>query len=366
MAKPSFLPRWADVLGKIVVPSSGKQDVGFVAEEKPPEGFLNWLFNGAYQWLSYLDAIESEALSWIAAQTFRRLILAPTAAPATLVAKSYQTSLAQFLIDSNGFPMGRYYSRDLTWDTGGGSGTLDITATSDPLVVGGVGVPWRFSTTGTSPRVRFTKPGDLTGTMSQIGCCTVSMNVPGGGRSTLSHRANEISHEWMALDFSAFVMEFEVAFITAFNNCNVRIGLLDRSRLPAPTTAQWDGINAPHIAISRNAGETNWFLQFSDASALNPVDRVSLGVGPTLNTWQTIRLEYYPGTTFSTARVYVDGMLRHATANAIRMPHAGGTADLGYPVVTIEESGGASSAQLYLSPFRVRHTMFRSSYELSS
>lgn len=55
MAKPTTLPRWADVGGAIINPTSGKKDVGFVDEEKPPAEFLNWLFNENYNWASYLN-----------------------------------------------------------------------------------------------------------------------------------------------------------------------------------------------------------------------------------------------------------------------------------------------------------------------
>lgn len=53
-AKPSTTPRWADVGGAITVPSSGKQNVGWAAGERPPAQFLNWLFNLIYQWILYL------------------------------------------------------------------------------------------------------------------------------------------------------------------------------------------------------------------------------------------------------------------------------------------------------------------------
>lgn len=53
--KPTDLARWADTGGAIVVPPSGKQDVGWVPGERPPAQFLNWLNNLAYQWHAYID-----------------------------------------------------------------------------------------------------------------------------------------------------------------------------------------------------------------------------------------------------------------------------------------------------------------------
>jgi hypothetical protein len=53
--KPSSNPRWGDVGGDIVEPSSGQKDVGFVAGQKAPAQFLNWLLNLLYQWIVYLS-----------------------------------------------------------------------------------------------------------------------------------------------------------------------------------------------------------------------------------------------------------------------------------------------------------------------
>lgn len=54
-AKPSSVPRWADVGGAIVEPSSGKKDIGWAAGERPPAQFFNWLLNLIYQWILYLS-----------------------------------------------------------------------------------------------------------------------------------------------------------------------------------------------------------------------------------------------------------------------------------------------------------------------
>lgn len=60
MAKPASLPRWADVSGDIVEPTSGKKDVGWVADEEPPAQYFNWLLNLTYQWLEYVDGNSFE------------------------------------------------------------------------------------------------------------------------------------------------------------------------------------------------------------------------------------------------------------------------------------------------------------------
>jgi hypothetical protein len=55
MTRPLTFPRWADAGGAIVVPTSGKLDIGFVPGERPPAQYVNWFQNLDYQWLQYLD-----------------------------------------------------------------------------------------------------------------------------------------------------------------------------------------------------------------------------------------------------------------------------------------------------------------------
>ncbi len=54
--KPTSLPRWADVSGDIVEPSSGKKDIGWVQGERPPAPFFNWILELLYEWMEYLNA----------------------------------------------------------------------------------------------------------------------------------------------------------------------------------------------------------------------------------------------------------------------------------------------------------------------
>lgn len=74
MSKPVSTPRWASTGGaNIVVPSSGKKDIGWVAGEAPDDGIWNWHFNLTYQWTVWLDAFESTIHTWTALQTFGSL-----------------------------------------------------------------------------------------------------------------------------------------------------------------------------------------------------------------------------------------------------------------------------------------------------
>ncbi len=73
-SKPTSLPRWADISGSIVEPSSGKKDVGHEPNEQPPAEHLNWLFNLLYQWADYLGDLENQSLTWTLSHVFSRVI----------------------------------------------------------------------------------------------------------------------------------------------------------------------------------------------------------------------------------------------------------------------------------------------------
>lgn len=74
MAKPSTLPRWANLANPadIVDPPSGKKDTGWLTAEKPPHSYFNWFMNLVYLWAVYLDGLTGEALTWTAAHVHNR------------------------------------------------------------------------------------------------------------------------------------------------------------------------------------------------------------------------------------------------------------------------------------------------------
>lgn len=55
MAKPTDVGRWGDVSAAIVVPSSGKKDVGWVPADRPAAQYRNYLDNIAWQWRQYVS-----------------------------------------------------------------------------------------------------------------------------------------------------------------------------------------------------------------------------------------------------------------------------------------------------------------------
>ena len=68
MARPTALPRWANVGGDIVEPPSAKKDTGWVSAERPPAQFFNFLLNLIYQWLAYLTIPDGTVISAIEGQ----------------------------------------------------------------------------------------------------------------------------------------------------------------------------------------------------------------------------------------------------------------------------------------------------------
>ncbi len=358
MAKPSAQPRWADVGGAISDPPSNKKDVGWAAGERPKAQFLNWWQNVVYQWTTYLSNLENEALTWVAKQVMQRLeVQAPFLATPALIAriKADHGTAARFLVDAFGFPMGRFFQRDFHWEFGGPAGTVDVTASGDPMSVSSIAVPWRLSMTGTGGRLRFYRAGELPTALQSLGTPAINFNVPVGGRITLSHRAFEFAA--VHLDGNQFVMEFEVAFTTSLANANVRIGFLERSVLPGASISNWD--NTGHFALRKNSGDTNWRLVHQRSGPV--VDNVDLGIAVALNQWYTVKLVMKPPTGYE---VYIDGALRSSATLAIRVPDSATGFDLVFPVITVEETGGASSAQLFVGPIRVRHPMLTTSYEI--
>lgn len=69
--KPVTLPEWAtDGGADVVEPLLAEKQTGWVLSQKPPAQWFNWWQLLVFQWMVWLDAFESEAHTWLAAQTF--------------------------------------------------------------------------------------------------------------------------------------------------------------------------------------------------------------------------------------------------------------------------------------------------------
>ena len=61
MAKPTTTYPWATGASATLEPDAGSKVSGFVANDKPPARWHNWLFNGAYRWQQYLSNLHNES-----------------------------------------------------------------------------------------------------------------------------------------------------------------------------------------------------------------------------------------------------------------------------------------------------------------
>lgn len=91
-SKPSIVPSWAtDPTADKVVPPAGKKSRGWIAGERPPAGFMNWLQALGDSWHQYLNDFENNAHDWsVAFQTFGAALIANNAPKAML--RAHQTS----------------------------------------------------------------------------------------------------------------------------------------------------------------------------------------------------------------------------------------------------------------------------------
>lgn len=58
MARPTTKPEWATgASAALSTPSAGKISGGWLAAEKPPHQYHNWLFYWGYQWINFFDSV---------------------------------------------------------------------------------------------------------------------------------------------------------------------------------------------------------------------------------------------------------------------------------------------------------------------
>jgi hypothetical protein len=158
VAKPSADPRWANVGGAIVVPASGKLDIGFVTSEKPPSEWFNWLFNLIYQWILYFKNATTyiESISPALGYNLTAFALDPATA-SHLNCAAATVGSAHFVLPVK---RGWMLTNVRVWcrNTSGGAGTITATLT-------------RFNYVAAS--ASFTGPVTLVGPISSSSATTV-------------------------------------------------------------------------------------------------------------------------------------------------------------------------------------------------
>jgi hypothetical protein len=69
------LPRWATgVTAGITEPLEGKKDIGWVASEKPPAQYFNWILKTIYDGMVVLDGLAGAAMTWTAQHAFQAAV----------------------------------------------------------------------------------------------------------------------------------------------------------------------------------------------------------------------------------------------------------------------------------------------------
>jgi len=115
--KPTDVARWANNGGAITVPSSGKQDVGWLTGERPPAQYKNWLANQAWRWHKFVDALFTDGgnSDGIAAGNADQQNTAEANVVPLFKWRDYLGKIRS-LVDHNGYRMGQVSEIDETWD----------------------------------------------------------------------------------------------------------------------------------------------------------------------------------------------------------------------------------------------------------
>jgi len=159
--KPTTIPRWANSGGAITVPSSGKQDVGWLTGERPPAQYKNWLANQAWKWHKFVDALFTDGgnSDGIAAGNADQQNTAEANVVPLFKWRDYLGKIRS-LVDHNGYRMGQVSEIDEHWGLSAQSINLPLSAglivTGTPAFTNG---RWNF--TANSQSVIFSLSGHV-------------------------------------------------------------------------------------------------------------------------------------------------------------------------------------------------------------
>jgi hypothetical protein len=71
VSKPTTLPEWATSgSADITEPLLAEKQTGWIGGEAPPAQFFNWWMKLVYQWMTYVNDLPNQVITWIGAQTF--------------------------------------------------------------------------------------------------------------------------------------------------------------------------------------------------------------------------------------------------------------------------------------------------------
>jgi hypothetical protein len=122
MTKPTNLFRWSTNASTTLEPAETDKDKGFAVNDRPPARWLNWLWNGAYQWASYLNNLHGETeflnktYAWTGGHTFGgTLDLGAYAGQQALANWELRAAPSAYTADFYGVCYGVTAGRDQVW-----------------------------------------------------------------------------------------------------------------------------------------------------------------------------------------------------------------------------------------------------------
>lgn len=326
--QPTKPVRWANSGGDIVEPTSGKKDVGWAAEERPPNSYMNWLQNLAYQWFN-----------WLFEGKLARALLTDRT---PVLAFCDHDQRERLYVDPAGYFGGpaiqeHYVVYPGNNAAGGSTGTI---------ITPGLEVD-----------------ADTNTSLSSLGASDVSQ-VP-FVRLALADAASSQGVQVFSEGDSILIAN--VDDVVAIFETRLRFDLVGANEVDVffgfhgdPNTAlDPEDATAQHFAmLSKKSGETNWQMQVANQTAGTKTDT---GTPPVVNVFQTFRIEYHGlatpvgvGAGFSVARFYIDGVLEGEIADTNGVITAdGGFFNIGVRAKATATGPGAAGVDVDFTPIRL-------------
>lgn len=336
--KPTELPRWADVGGAIITPSSGKQDTGWaITNERPPAQFENWLFNRIYNWLLWLDG--------------GRFTRDDKTDDSPVVGFTDSEGNVHNYIDPNGFLMGGAVNMHYVWP-----GRYSLTAgnSNDEITDDMLGE------TDTNCIIGMKSPGLAADNLNAVAIELRCQNAAVNQRVLLNRAGNGSDSQFTDVDSIVLAMEFDLLLRTAGSDgVDVHMGFHGDPETNALNFS--DGTAQSFVMFEKLAADTNWFAANADSVAKT---RTDTGTPPVVDTFQTFRIEYHgkdtpvgvANSTQPVARWFIDGVQEHEQVNT-NMPDEGASSLLDIVIrARADGTGPAADFNVQVSPIRYAYT----------
>lgn len=342
--KPTDLPRWSDVGGDIVEPTSGKKDVGWVSAERPPAQYFNWLLNQGYKWLKWLDDNADIILRTLSVNRPDDTDSSP------VVRFTDQDNRGRIYVGPNGHFGGPVIWEHYRWGPGGLSFTGGSTRDA---VAPGMEVSHEVNNAAAVIRG---------GSYSNQPFPSLRLNVGDAASddSVNLHTAGDagVGNDTIISDFDnvVAVMEWQALMtVIGTNEVEIAMGFHDGVQATTPQ-ATFLATTTRHVMFTKDSANTNWQTRVADGAGGTSNDS---GTPPVASAWQTFRLEFHGVNTpvgvnngFATARFFIDGVKEDEIADA-NVPNSTGVLGVCFRNYATTTGPGAGGVLLEISPVRV-------------